>query len=179
MYRFTLIVIALLLSSVSAYAMTGKQKCKIVYASQSDNTALRFDLRDNYLSTHDKRSPKIFEEQTEFGGYFTNCTNNEYYCISGPIDLLLPKNIRLLHWGNESAHCNAKRVHPSRTTVYVVKCSSHYGNQVRTTRFHYSTYRGVTSFRFLSPSKGSIYSLRGACGLFAASECRQEDGSMR
>lgn len=174
MYRFALLVIALLLTLVSVDAIAGKKKCKIVYASQSDHTALRFDLRDDYLSTHDKRSPKIFEEQTEFGGYFTDCSNNRFYCVSGPIDLLVPKHVQLLHWGNKSAHCNAKRVHSSHIAAYVVKCSSDYGNRVRTTRFHYSLIQGVTSFRFLSPSKGAKYSLRGVCGLFASAACRQK-----
>lgn len=173
-YKLMFLVVALLLTLVMADAVAGKGKCKVVYDSQSDNTALRFDLSDDYLSTHDKLSPKIFHEQTEFGGYFTDCSNSRFYCVSGPIDLLFPKHVRLLHWGNGSAHCNAKRVRSSPSTVYIVKCSSIYGDRVRTTRFHYSPIHGVTSFRFLSPSKGVMYSLRGVCGLFASPECRQK-----
>lgn len=179
MFKFTFLVISLLFPLVSADAWTNQKECKIIYDSQSDNTALRFDLRNDYLSTHDKRSPEIFKEQTEFGGYFTNCTNNKFYCISGPIDLLLPRRVQLLHWSNKTTLCNAKRIHLLYTTLYAVVCSSSYGNRIRITRFDYSPSRGVTSFRILSPSNGVMYSLLGERGLFATPKCHHTDSSIQ
>lgn len=151
---------------------SGSQRCndkvKYVYVSTSDNRAIVFDMRTSYLNFVDKRLKNPGQSSSEFGGSFVNCTSAKYYCISGPIDFVIPKDMRSQVWSYGEARCTAQRTH--NEDEYVVQCTSPFGSRDRVTRFRYSSTNGILAFRDLKPTRDATFTLEGQCGLFAKGE---------
>lgn len=80
---------------------------------------------------------------SEFGGDYEDCGNETFFCLAGPLDIIIPKSMSAKQWQYLGLSCKSVDEHGG--DVIHVTCSSsrmyHTG-----TSFSYSRSRGVLSF---------------------------------
>lgn len=131
-----------------------------IYDAKTDQRAMVFNFRTHWMSFQDKRSANV-NSSSEFGGYFHDCSDSSYYCISGPVSIVIPVRIQSLAWKHNGTSCKAKL--RASTDSYSIACQNSYG---RMTRVDYSPRQGVSSIRQVDKRDNTNFVLRGDCGIF-------------
>lgn len=131
-----------------------------VYDATTDQRAMVFNFRTRWMSFQDKRSANV-DSTSEFGGYFHSCSDSSYYCLSGPLSIVIPVIIHGHEWRHGGISCKARML--SAADSYEIVCRDSYG---RETSVDYSPQHGVSSIRQLDKQDNTKFVLRGDCGIF-------------
>jgi hypothetical protein len=130
-----------------------------------DNRAVVVNRLTRDVSIQDKREASIDAMPGEFSGSYRDCGNETFFCLAGPLDIVIPKSMPMKQWQYHGLSC--KKVGETEGDVIRVTCSSsrHYHTG---TSFTYSLSRGVLAFGN-SPVGGTRggFRLRGQRGLFS------------
>lgn len=145
------------------------EKCGVyVYdaTNAGDNRAIVVDRITRHVGIQDKRNVRPGASDGDFGSSYEDCGNDTFYCLSGPLDIVIPKSMTMKQWNYVGLSCKKKRPHNG---VFSITCTS--SRIYRTgTSFTYSPSRGVLSFDN-SPVGGVVhghgFALRGQHGLFS------------
>jgi hypothetical protein len=154
-----LITSSLYFMQAAAHAVT----TAYVYDSVSDSRAMVFNLNRWMFSYQDKHSVQV-DEITEFAGDFENCENKQYFCISGSINIVVPRILGSaeFQWSYQDINCTAS---PSEVNKMRMITCSRIGYV--STQVNYSVVRGIVSLRQRLPHDRALFQLRGYRGLFA------------
>lgn len=131
-----------------------------VYDATTDQRAMVFNFRTHWMSFQDKRYVDM-NSSSEFGGYFHDCSDSSYFCLSGPLSIVIPITIHGNEWKYKGVACKAKIL--SVANNYAISCEDSYG---RKTYFDYSARHGVSAIRQLDGGDEVNFVLRGGCGIF-------------
>lgn len=168
--RIYVVCVASVIYSVacSALAAHRTENCKdYIYDAigVGDNRAVVVNRVTRYVSIQDKREASVDAMPEAFSGSYEDCGNKIFSCLTGPLDIVIPKAMPMTQWKYHGLSC--KRVGSIEGNAIRVTCSSsrryHTG-----TSFTYSPSRGVLSFGN-SPIGGTRggFKLRGQSGLFS------------
>lgn len=106
----------------------------------------RFDTSNSYITNR-----------------YQNCGNTDFYCLTGLLEIVVPKAMPMKHWEYHGLFCQSI-AQPGGDTYHIV-CQSPKWHGRPT--FSYSLSHGVTSIES-SPVAGEYkYQLRGTQGLFS------------
>ena len=137
-----------------------------IYETSRDNRSLVLDVVSHWLSFQSKDEASIGDESSEFAGPFFDCGNSDYWCISGPLTILIPKNIKKnikkRSWKYADISCSMKSNKKMKT--YRITCGSI--TDKYKTIVNFSPVHGVTSISKSGDGDQDTFRLRGKCGLF-------------
>lgn len=136
-----------------------------IYDSVNDSRTIVLNLTNSMLTFQDKSSVRI-DEITEFGGSLQACGDEEYFCLTGSIDIVIPKVLSSMTWTYHDVSCVAKLISKD-SRVYKIVCYGP-GRDIGT-EVEYSYSRGVVSVMDGTPSDQTRFELRGEYGLFSSS----------
>lgn len=152
----------------SVFAAHRGESCKnYVYdaINEGDNRAVVVNRVTRYVSIQDKHGISLNATPKAFSGPYEDCGNKVFFCLAGPLEIVIPKSMPRLQWKYHGLSC--KRVGNAARDAIRVTCSSsrRYHTGIS---FTYSLSRGVLSFGN-SPIGGTRggFSLRGQRGLFS------------
>lgn len=149
-------------------AAHGAEKCDgYIYEAinAGDNRAVVVNLVTRDVGIQDKRDARVDATRDELSDPYEDCGNATFYCLAGPLDIVIPKSMPMKPWQYKGLSC--KRIGKPEGDVIRVTCSSsrlyHTG-----TSFTYSLSRGVLSFgnSRVGGTRGEFV-LRGQLGLFS------------
>lgn len=141
-----------------------------IYDATTDQRAMVFNFRTHWMSFQDKRSANV-NSSSEFGGYFHNCSDASYYCLSGPLSIVIPVMIHAHEWKHSGVSCKAKML--ASANSYEISCEDSDG---RKTSVDYSPGRGVSAIRQLDDGDETNFVLRGNCGIFCERRLSSQKG---
>lgn len=130
-----------------------------------DNRAVVVNRVTHGVSIQDKRNASVDATPGEFSGSYEDCGNEAFFCLAGPLDIVVPKSMSMKQWQYHGLSC--KRIGEAEGDAIRVTCSS--SRRYRTgTSFTYSLSRGILLFGN-SPVGGTRggFRLRGPRGLFS------------
>lgn len=133
----------------------------------SDNRVVVINSATRYVGIQDKSDVRIDAVLTEFGGYYNDCGNEVFFCLTGPLEIVIPKSMPMKQWQYHGWSCkNLGKAEGDaiRITCWSSRSSGRHGRPT----FTYSLSRGVLSIDS-SPVGGSRggFELRGQRGLFS------------
>jgi hypothetical protein len=150
-------------SGADAYISCTKDQRYVYDSSENnDNRAIVFDRATHLADVQDKSTTDAIHA-TEFGGVYEDCGNKHFFCLSGPLEIAIPKNISLANWQYHGLTC--KSVATQKTGIYQVTCREAVRGNVFVVT--YSVRRGILSFQHSPLGGDSLFTLRGASGLFS------------
>ena len=159
-------VTLLILSSTSIVYAESKRQVYI-YDGQAagDQRAIVFNNLLNEVSVQNKSSAAIDSEPYAFGGSFRYCSSKHYYCILGPLNIVIPKDIGEFkyNWRYKGVVCRART--GLQRGVYTVMCKLDASGVESVVEF--SPLRGILSFKNTPIGAGSLFRLRGCKGIFS------------
>lgn len=132
-----------------------------------DNRAVVINRVTHDVSIQDKRNASVNAVPGEFSGAYEDCGNEAFFCLAGPLDIVVSKSMSIKQWHYNGLSC--RRIGAPEGDAIRVTCSS--SRHPRTeTSFTYSPSRGVLLFGN-SPIGGTRggFRLRGQRGLFSPS----------
>ncbi len=132
-----------------------------------DNRVVVINRVTRYVGIQDKSDVRIDAILTEFGGYYDDCGNEVFFCLTGPLEIVIPKSMPMKQWQYHGLSC--KNVGETEGDVIRITCRSiRSGGRRGGGTFTYSLSRGVLSIDS-SPVGGSRggFELRGQRGLFS------------
>ena len=135
-----------------------------IYDASHDNRSVVLNVVSHWLSFQSKNKAAVRDESSEFSGPFIDCGNSNYWCISGPLAIIIPKNINKRSWKFASISCSMKTERYVKT--YKITCGSI--RDKYKTIVDFSIIRGVISISKSGTSDQTTFRLRGKCGLFGA-----------
>lgn len=133
--------------------------------SEGDNRAVVVNRITRYVGIQDKRNARVDASVGEFGGFYEDCSSEIFYCLAGPLDIVVPKSMSIKQWQYHGLSC--KIIGRPEGDVFRITCSS--SRLYRTgTSFTYSLSRGILSFgnSRVGGTRGGFV-LRGQRGLFS------------
>lgn len=138
---------------------------EILYKSENGRNVDVFNLKELWFSQEGVEyvSRRDFQ-YGEFGGQMEFCSNQDYYCLGGGLNVAVPKNINgQKEWQFKERDCQAiTPLSRQRQTTIICSFKGH------SKEFTYSPDRGIVSYSYGSQSNGSYkYKLVGEKGLFA------------
>ena len=135
-----------------------------IYDLQETKNSEVFNLKENWFSIQGRRSASV-SGSSEFAGHFKPCSTKVFHCISGPLNLIVPKTMAAGRWVYGYTECVTVVVPPNLISG---QCKA--GNVE--TSYLFEARRGVISYRRRilgangsDPDDGLI---RGPRGLFSA-----------
>lgn len=131
-----------------------------IYDATTDQRAMVFNFRTHWMSFQDKRSANV-NLSSEFGGYFRNCSDSSYHCLSGPLSIVIPMTIHSHEWRHNGVSCKAKLLRTANS--YNISCKDSYG---RETHVDYSPRHGISVIQQMDERDNTKFVLRGGCGIF-------------
>lgn len=153
-----LVPIWLLLLALNACdAMPINNPVGSIYDATADQRAMVFNFHTHWMSFQDKRTANV-NSSSEFGGYFHDCSDSSYHCLSGPLSIVIPVIIQSHGWKHDGISCKASTQKSSNT--YEISCTNSDG---RVTYVDYSPRHGISAIR---QGDHSEFVLRGDCGIF-------------
>lgn len=162
MVKHLLLILNLIATAMTVHA-DGLSKAYI-YDSVDDPRAIVFNLNGGSFTFQDKNFVHI-DEITEFGGSLQVCGDPEYFCLSGSIDLVIPKVLSSMNWTYHGVTCSSNLL--SRYSgVYKISCLG--PGRDSGTEVEYSSFHGVISISDGAPGDQTRFELRGECGFFAS-----------
>lgn len=164
-----LVPVCLLLLALNACAtMSDYNPVGCIYDATTDQRAMVFNFRTHWMSFQDKRSANV-ESSSEFAGYFNDCTDSSYYCLSGPLSIAVPVTIKGHEWKHDGMSCKARML--TAANSYEISCEDSDG---RETSVNYSPLNGILVIRQVEGGSETDFLLRGNCGIFCGQ--RRERG---
>lgn len=142
-----------------------------IYDATTDQRAMVFNFRTHWMSFQDKRSANV-DSSSEFGGYFNNCSDSSYYCLSGPLSIVIPVMIQSREWRHNGMSCKARMLRSANS--YDISCRDSYG---RETHVDYSLRHGISAIRQVDGQDNTNFVLRGDCGIFCEQRLAKRKGS--
>lgn len=159
--------VILMAASSASLARTSDKGNGYVYDSAvaGDQRAVVFSDADSEVSIQNKVTASTIAMSHGFGGVFRYCSNGIYYCLSGPINVSIPKDLSTSssEWTYNNFSCKSRS--GRRRGVYVVICKNA-GDEVEST-VEFSHLRGILSFRNTPIGGGVLFKLRGRHGIFS------------
>ena len=129
-----------------------------------DNAAIAINVVTHYIGIQNKSDARIEAIAPTFGGFYENCGNAVFFCLTGPLEIVIPRSLPLKQWQYHGLSCNSAD-EPGGDAIRIVCRSANYSGRPT---FTYSPSRGVLSIDS-APLVGARkkYVLRGQSGLFA------------
>lgn len=128
------------------------------------NLAIVIDVTRRYVEVQDKSDVHIGSMLTDLGGTYTDCGSEAFLCLTGALEIVVPKSLGTEKWRYNGLSCSS--VIEPRSDAFRITCQSpdYPGKHA----FTYSPTRGVLSIDS-SPVGGSnrSYKLRGRYGLLS------------
>lgn len=137
-----------------------------IYDASTDQRAMVFNFRTHWMSFQDKRSADV-SSSSEFGGYFNDCSDSSYYCLSGPFNIVIPLVIHNHEWKHGGMSCKAVAL--SSVNGYQISCIDSDGRKVHV---DYSPRQGISAIRQVGEGDHAKFVLRGDCGIFCKRRLR-------
>ncbi len=166
MQRFaTLALLTLTLTfGLMPAAHSAEQTKAFIYAAtdKSINLAIVVDVGRRWIEIQDKRSARIGSIEEGSIGNYEDCGNKAFYCESGLLEIVVPKNMPMKQWTYHGLSCES--LAQSGGDLYHIECRS-LKYRGRPT-FTYSLSRGVVSIDSCPIGGSQRYELRGERGLF-------------
>jgi hypothetical protein len=167
-YRATIALLSIVLFTSHAHST---EKCTgYIYdaINADDNRAIVINRITHYVGIQDKRDVHLEASFGNFGSFYEDCGNDAFYCLSGPLDIVIPKSVAMKQWKYNGLSC--KRLKEPQDDILSVTCTSSRLHHTGTS-FTYSPSRGLLSFGN-SPvggvTRGNGFALRGKRGLFSS-----------
>jgi hypothetical protein len=140
---------------------------EIIYISSNGLNVDVFNIEELWFSEEgvEYLNRRDFE-YGEFGGRMEFCSNKDYYCLGGGLNVTIPKSLSgQKAWQFQERECQANTaLSDQQQTDIVCRFKGH------TRRFTYSPQQGIVSYFYDRPSGASYeFKLRGDKGLFAPS----------
>lgn len=127
------------------------------------NLAIVIDVIDPWVSIQSKDSARAGSREGDFGSPYQDCGNSEFHCLTGPLEIIIPKNMSMKQWIYHGLTCQS--VPLASSDIYRITCKSpRYRGQPSYT---YSISRGVLSIESSPIAGAHRYDLRGQLGLFS------------
>lgn len=129
-----------------------------------NNAAIVINVVTRYVGVQTKSDVRI-DAMAGFGGNYENCGNEVFFCLTGPLEIVIPKSLPMKRWQYHGLSCSSVD-EPVGDAIRVTCRSPNYRGRPT---FTYSPSRGVLSIDS-APVVGARekYELRGQRGLFAA-----------
>lgn len=127
------------------------------------NLAIVIDVEKEWVNIQSKAKARVGSMYAGVGGSYVNCGNEAFYCLTGPLEIVIPKTMSVHRWNYHGLVCRGVR--QMKSDIYDITCRSpkYQGRPSYT----YSISRGVLSISS-SPVAGEYrYELRGERGLFS------------
>jgi hypothetical protein len=136
-----------------------------IYDSSIDGRAEVFNLKSLIMSIQSKRDADINRSDSEFAGPIVNCSSKVYLCMSGSLNVTVPRELPLTAWSFNGLNC--KRLRDDISTDQVsIECAE--GKKPPSIKAKYSKSRGILSYRRQNLDDEAVFRVRGRCGLFAS-----------
>ncbi len=140
-----------------------------IYDATTDQRSMVFNFRTHWMSFQYKQSANV-GSSSEFGGYFNDCSDSSYYCLSGPLSIVIPIMIRSNKWRHGGASCEL--IAQKSANSYEISCTDASG---RKTYVDYSPRHGISAIHQVSEEDNVKFVLRGDCGIFCGKRLRLEE----
>jgi hypothetical protein len=163
--RCAINVIAAMVVCLISVARSSSQDRGYIYeaSTKGNNLAIVIDTNTRYVGIQDKRNVRIGSMDNEFAGFYEDCSNDAFHCLTGPLEIVIPKVMPVQHWAYHGLWCHSV-LQPGGDAYRIICRSDEHG---ATPTYMYSVSRGVVSIE--SSPIGSIdrFELRGKQGLFS------------
>lgn len=137
-----------------------------IYAAtdKASNMAIVIDAGRGWVDMQDKASARIGSPDGSLGGFYEECGNEAFYCVTGALEMVIPKAMPMREWKFHGLSCQSTP--DPREDVFRIACRSpkHHGQPTYT----YSLTRGVVSIESAPVWSSGRFQLRGERGLFAS-----------
>lgn len=170
--------LAMKVSACVAVALVSSATCLVVIAqgasrsggyvydsAEPGNTmAIVIDVTHRYVEVQDKSDVHVGSMLTDLGGSYKDCGNEAFLCLTGALELVVPKSLGASEWRYNGLSCRS--VSEPQSDAFRITCQSpgYAGRHA----FTYSPTRGVLSIdSSLVGGSGRSYKLRGRYGLFS------------
>ena len=132
--------------------------------SVGNNGAIVINVVTRYVEIQTKSDVHIDAMVTDLGGFYENCGNEVFFCLAGPLEIVIPKSLSMKQWQYHGLTCKSVN-EPDGDALRITCRSPNYSGRPT---FTYSPTRGVLSIES-APVVGARnkYELRGQRGLFA------------
>jgi hypothetical protein len=130
---------------------------------RSYNLSIVINVTTHDVEVQGTRDARIINPDSVITNSYKDCGNDAFYCLTGMLEIVIPKAMPLKHWEYHGLSCQS--VAQSGGDAYRITCRSpkYRGRPTYT----YSLSRGVVSIES-SPVAGDYkYELRGKHGLFS------------
>lgn len=137
-----------------------------IYDSSTDKRSEVFNLKTKKFSIQSRINADTNDTSSEFSAPIVTCEDNSYWCIRGPLSLVIPKDDATFgagKWVHEGISCEATPRPGAHTANVTCKSSS---NSI-VTHVEIMRDRGIVSYRRDGVDDDATFDIRGQCGLFA------------
>jgi hypothetical protein len=134
-----------------------------IYDSSIDGRAEVFNLKSMTMSTQSKGDADLNRSDSEFAGPIVSCSNKAYLCMSGSLNISVPRGSTPIAWSFNGLNCKLLRDAKS-TDQAIIECAE--GKKPPSIKAEYSTSRGILSYRRQNVGDEAVFRARGRCGLF-------------
>ncbi|HET8554297.1 MAG TPA: hypothetical protein VFL78_05665 [Rhodanobacteraceae bacterium] len=134
------------------------------YAAQSGVSAILVDskYKTYKLVSKGMKISDMVKSSSDIGAQYINCDTDHYYCVGGRFNILVPKKLSGLTWGDDKNECSSAP--NAGGQKYRVICMTDDGI---VTKFMYSKSLGLLSFQTVIPMGPKYVLTAGRCGLFS------------
>lgn len=163
--RFLMLFAAVLIGCLTSSVKAGGRSQGYIYDAVAigDHRAIVINNITARVSIQSKSTASVDQTSSTFGGEFENCGNQIYHCITGPVDIIIPKKMTLADWQYHGVFCKSRA--EQHINIYLVTCKS--GVSGVETIVTFSVLRGVLSFKNTPLGGRSLFKLRGYFGIFS------------
>ena len=161
---FALLAVAVLISGLLPVAHGAEQSKGYVYAAvdSSSNIALVIDVASHLVYLQNKLTARVGSTDGS-GGYYRDCGNATFYCLTGVLEMVVPKAMPMTQWTYHDLFCQS--VATADRDTYRITCQSSKFRGRPT--YTYSLTRGIVSIENNPAGGEQRYVLRGERGMFA------------
>lgn len=160
------IITCLLLTALTPTAHGAEQGKTYIYDAKEagDNRALVIDAVAHNAKIQDKRSVHDEASSGDLGGNYDDCSDETYFCLTGMLEIIIPRSMPKQHWQHHDVSCRATALPGSDAFRITCRSPKYRGHP----SLSYSLSRGVLSIDS-SPIGGERggFVLRGQLGLLA------------
>lgn len=158
-----ILILVLVFLILSCEAFKKNDEVEIIYLIANSKNVTIYNMTRRWVTSEDILYLNNRNYQYgEFGGEFEFCSNEDFYCLAGGINIAIPKKLSGQNeWEYKSRVCRAAKP-LSAYYENIIECENN--NDV--VRFAYSEARGVFSYVMLDDKKRERTLLEGK-GLFA------------
>lgn len=135
-----------------------------IYESSIDGRAEVFNLKSMTMSTQSKGDANINRSDSEFAGPIVICSTKAYLCVSGSLDISIPRGSTPTSWSFNGLNCKMSTDEKFSDRA-IIECSE--GQKPSSIKAHYSISSGILSYRRQNVGDEAVFRARGGCGLFA------------